>query len=314
MNRRTALASVSSVLFAGCLTESSPGSSDTDMPDTSTPGTTRTTTRGTTATGSPNLQVPDENHCPPFGDNVKRVVCYEDADSETNLLITPSKEQAELPEDIVSFALSNETGGTFTTNYYHWMVWKLVNNEWFYIAPQAVPEPAMMLKSGGSHTWNLTIENSNLEDAINSTGGTEEVTLSGLGNGTYAFGISGWFEGQNYDESVGVATRFELVGDSLSLTPTDDLEEVSRDGDGKYVRAGETTTTYLATRIENSDEETIRKIPEQVIRITPIRNLLASFEEGISRVRLDGRDTYLGEMPQHIEYEGVTYRIETVES
>ncbi|WP_049970330.1 hypothetical protein [Haladaptatus cibarius] len=319
MNRRTVLASVSSVLFAGCLTESSPGGSSTNEPNTLTAGTTQTTqmgettTHGTTTTRSPNLQIPDENHCPPFGDDEKQVICYENADSETNLLMTPSKAQAELPEDTVSFTLSNETGTTFTTNNYDWDVWKQVDSEWFYIAPRAVPEPAMMLKSGGSHTWTLTIDNTNLEDAIGTTGGTEEVTLAGLGGGIYAFGISGWFQGQNYDASVGVATRFELVGDSLSLTPTNDLTEVNRDGDEKHVRASETDVTYRATRVENPDEEPMRKLPEQVIRITPIRNLLASFEDGVSRVRLDGRNTYLGETPQHIEYEGVTYRIETVE-
>ncbi|SIR16969.1 hypothetical protein SAMN05421858_1677 [Haladaptatus litoreus] len=310
MNRRTVLASVSSVLFAGCLTESSPGGSGTDEPDTSTPGMTKTTP-GTTTTGSPDLQIPDENHCPPFGDDEKQVICYEYADSETNLLMTPSKEQAELPDDTVSFTLSNETGATFTTNYYHWMVWKLVDNEWFYIAPQVIPEPAMMLESSGSHTWSLTIDNTNLGSSIEGAQGTEDISLAGLGGGTYAFGISGWFQGQSYDESVGVATRFELVGNSLSLTPTDDLEEVNRDGDEKHVRVGQTDTTYLATRVENPDEEPMRKIPEQVIRITPIRNLLASFEDGVSRVRLDGRNTYLGETPQYIEYEGVAYRIET---
>ncbi|GAA0231095.1 hypothetical protein GCM10009000_053070 [Halobacterium noricense] len=268
----------------------------------------------TTDAPTPDLRIPDENHCPPFDDDVKRVVCYEDADSETNLLMTPSKERAELPNDAISFTLSNETGTRFTTNYYHWRVWKLVDGEWFYIAPRVVPEPAMMLQSGGSHTWNLTIDNATLGGRIDGAQGTEDITLPGVGGGTYAFGISGWFEGQEYDNGTGVATRFELVGDSLSLTPTDDLREVGRDSEEKHVRADETNATYLATRVEKPDGGTVRKIPEQAIRIAPIRNLLASFEDGISQVRLDGRNVYLRETPQHIDYKGAVYKIETVEN
>ncbi|WP_266077684.1 hypothetical protein [Haladaptatus caseinilyticus] len=317
MKRRTVLTSVTSILLAGCLTESSPGGSDTSVAKTSTPGTTqaRRTTAGRAADtpAPPNLETPNENHCPPFDDDVRRVVCYEDVDSETNLLMTPSKQRIGLPKATVSFELTNETGTTFTTNYYAWSVWKYVDSEWFYVGPQMIPEPAMMLESGGSHTWTLTVDNTILGGAIGGAQGTGEITLPGLGGGTYAFGIDGWFRGQKYDNGTGVATRFELVGDSLSLTPTDDLQVVGRDGDEKHVRAGQASTTYLATRVENPNGETIRKIPEQVIRLTRIRNLLASFEDGVSRVRLDGRDTSFGNSTVLIEYEGRTYRIETAE-
>ncbi|WP_435154342.1 hypothetical protein [Haladaptatus sp. DFWS20] len=93
MKRRTVLASVSSVLLAGCLTESSPRSSGTDSPKTSIPGTTManqtrdTTTHGITESPSPNLRIPSKNDCLPFGES--RVVCYQNAAPDTNLLMNP---------------------------------------------------------------------------------------------------------------------------------------------------------------------------------------------------------------------------------
>lgn len=49
----------------------------------------------------------------------------------------------------------------------------------------------MMLELGGSHTWNLTIDNTTLGEAFGRAQGTEEITIHGLGAGTYAFGIDG---------------------------------------------------------------------------------------------------------------------------
>ncbi|WP_458187563.1 hypothetical protein [Haladaptatus sp. NG-WS-4] len=311
MHRRTVLASVGSALLAGCLTDSTPGgagssSTTTTPPKTSTQEPTPTTTSNRT---EPDLQVPSQNHCPPFDDRVQGVVCYENADQETTLLVEPSKERATLQKATLSFTLSNETGATFTTNYYHWNVWKQVDGEWFHVAPRMWPEPAMMLGSGGSHTWNLTVDNSDLGRALSRAEGTENVALAGLGGGTYAFGISGWF--QSHDDGIGVAARFDLDGDPLELTPTDDLEVVGQDGGEKHVRSEHSNTTYVATRIEDSEQDAIRTIPEQVVRMTPLRNLLASFEEGVDSVRLDGRDSYLGDEWQVFEYQGTTYRVET---
>ncbi|WP_435154341.1 hypothetical protein [Haladaptatus sp. DFWS20] len=216
-----------------------------------------------------------------------------------------------MPKATLSFKLSNETGATFGFGPYHWTVWKLVDGQWYRIGPRMAPDLGAILDSGGSYTWNLAIDITNLVRSIDGQQSEQDITLPGLGGGTYAFGIDGLFQGQKYDNGTGAATRFELVGDSLSLTPMDDLQVVSRDGDEKHVRASQANTAYLATRVENPNAETTRKIPEQVIRLTPIRNLLASFEDGVSQVRLDGRDTYFGNSTLLIEYEGSTYRIET---
>ncbi len=310
MNRRTVLASVGTAILAGCLTESSPGGTDSPSSQrSSTPKSTQTEVP-TSKPSDPNLRIPGENHCPKFDDDVKRVVCYQNAGSDTTLLMEPSTEQWNLPKANLSFTLRNETGATFTTNYYNWNVWKQVDSEWVHIAPRVVPEPAMMLESGGTHAWNLTVDNTDLGRAIDRTEGTENVTLDGLGGGgTYAFGISGWFEGENYDESTGVATRFELVGDPLELVPTNDLRVVGTNGGEKHVRTNQSKQTYVATRVESAADAT-RMIPEQVIRLTPLRNMLASFEDGIDRVRLDGRDFPLGNSPNFVEYGGETYRIQ----
>ncbi|WP_227354447.1 hypothetical protein [Haladaptatus salinisoli] len=308
MYRRAVLASVGSVLAAGCLSESTPGG--VGMEPSSTTPTRKTSTRGTPTTATePTLRIPDENRCPPFGD--QRVVCYQNADSDATLLAEPSTERATLPKATLSFTLTNETGATFTTNYYDWSVWKLVDEEWFRIAPRIVPEPATMLDTGNSHAWNVTVDNTDLGRALPRAEGTESVALAGLGGGTYAFGISGWLEGQSYEDGVGVAARFELAGDPLRLAPTDDLTVVGRDGDEKRVRSSSADAVYVATRVEGVESPPIRKIPEQVVRVTPLRNLLASFEDGVRRVRLDGRESAsLGLERRVIEYEGATYRIE----
>jgi hypothetical protein len=320
MNRRRALACVGSAIFAGCLSESTPGGSEPVSTDT-TNGAKSTTNEGTsntnTATGtetpaSPTLEIPSENHCPAFGDS--QVVCSVDADDGTTLQMVPSKASAPLPKADLSFTLRNETGVTFTTNYYDWSAWKRVDGEWFHIAPQVVPEPAMMLESGGSHTWNLTIDNTDLDAVIVLAEGTEDVALAGLGGGTYAFGIRGWFRGQSYENGTAAAARFELVSDALELTPTADLEVVERNGDQKHVRQGDGGNTFVATRIETSDSNPRPMLLEKAIRITPLRNLLASFEPGIRSVRLDAERTgpFLFET-EAIEYEGEIYRITPVD-
>ncbi len=316
MNRRRALACVGSAIFAGCLSESTPGGSE--PPSDTTNGTKTTTDTKTgnanTATGtetpaSPTLEIPSENHCPAFGDS--QVVCSVDADEGTTLQMVASKTSANLPKADLSFTLRNETGVTFTTNYYDWSVWKRVDGEWFHIAPQVVPEPAMMLKSGNSHAWNLTVDNTDLDAAVVGAEGTEDVALAGLGGGTYAFGIGGWFQGQSYENGTAVAARFELSGDPLGLMPTPDLEVVERNGDEKHVRVGDKRRrTMVATRVETPATDAKRMLPEQVVR-SPLRNLLASFEPGVRRVTLDiDRTAIYVSDPQVIEYEGQTYRIE----
>ncbi len=319
MNRRRTLACVGSALLAGCLSRSTSSGSE---PAASTTRTAKhTATKSTTPTtehphphdpetDSPNLDVPSENHCPPFGDDEKQVVCYQDATSGTTLLMKPSKGSVTLPKAALSFTLQNETGTTFTTNYYAWSLWKLVDGKWFQLMPRIVPEPAMMLKSGDTHSWSVTIDNTNLDGSLDPAGGTEDLTLVGLGGGTYAFGIDGWFEGNSYKNGIGVATRFKLVGDELQLTTTDDFEVVSRDGDEKHVReSGKKRGTLVATRVKNSTADAERMLPEQAIR-SPLRNLLASFEPGVRRVTLDvNRTSLVVSKSKLIEYEGQTYRV-----
>ncbi|GKZ12371.1 hypothetical protein [Haladaptatus sp. T7] len=315
MNRRRALACVGSVLLAGCLSESTPGGSD-PAASNATNGTTTTTEQPNTSTGtpaSPTLEIPAENHCPSFGES--RVVCSVDADDGTTLQMVPSKTRVDLPKATVSFTLRNETGATFTTNYYGWSVSKHVDGEWFHIAPQIVPEPAMMLESGDSHTWTLTIDNTDLDAASARSQGTDDIALVGLGGGTYAFGIDGWFQKGGYENAIGVAARFELNGDDLELAPTADLEVVGRNGDEKRVRQGDGGETFVATRIDESEAEDPRRVlPEEAVRLPALRNLLASFESGVERVRLDTEQT--GPFSTDtgvIEYEGETYRITPVD-
>jgi hypothetical protein len=60
--------------------------------------------------------------------------------------------------------------------------------------------------------------------------GTGDVHLQGVGHGTYAFGIDGWFDGGSHERQTLFATRFSLSGGPLELTSTDDVADVRVEG------------------------------------------------------------------------------------
>lgn len=293
MNRRRVLALLGSAATAGCL-GGELGS--------------ETLTSRTTATP------PDE--CPPFGSDVKRVYCSPGADAP--LSFDASGRSGSLPRAEFDFVLTNEASERFEVNFYGWSVWKHVRGEWFRVAPRGSPIPLMYLEPGDSHSWHLTADNADLDRPISRAEGTEEMTVVGLGGGTYAFGIDGWFSDRSNEDKTGVAAHFELVGESLSLDPVG-IDRAERDGDRVLAydepTGNEDPAVYRVTRVEDPPEEPRRMITEQVVRRTMLRNALAHFEPDIREVRLEaGTTSYPAfgvRKPRFVEYEDATYRIET---
>lgn len=315
MRRRQVLAALGAAGVGGCLSGRPSGASDTTSAATSSGSPSTATSTSETTTLSP------QERCPPGGDDVARVVCYDAIDpTEADMYLEPSRDGVELPAGEVSFALANDTDREFTTNFYAWRVWKREAGDWFHVAPRGWPAPAMVMEPGDSHSWTLGVDNTDLDRRIPPASGTEGDTVVGLGGGTYAFGVAGWFADDDHDHQTLFAAGFGVRGDPLPLEPLSRVSVVGRDGGTLTVsdphrRGDDRRATYVATRVADPDGDPRPLITEQVIRDTDLRNALAFFEEGVRQVRLRAYTTttpaFGVQEPEFVAYDGVTYRITT---
>ncbi|PSQ19407.1 hypothetical protein BRD00_01925 [Halobacteriales archaeon QS_8_69_26] len=313
------LAAVGTASVAGC-TASGSGDDTTPTPD---PTSTRDPTTG---------QPPDGNRYPDYGDDVARVVGYEDVDPPTDAVyVEPGSEGVTLPSGEISFTMHNGTHRTFATNFYGWRIdrWE---DGWHHVAPRFVNQPLMHLRPGGSHTWRITVDNTDLRDAekvSGNVGGTTDVTVPALGGGTYAFAADGWFEGDGsttssvpeHERQTAVAARFTVEGPALELSLSDWVTDTARDGDTVTVTPGdrpERESSRPATYVLRRDpdvEDPRTLVTEQVIREWPLRDALAALEPGVETVRVEtttGAYPAFGiHEPVAVEYEGETFGVET---
>lgn len=351
MNRRALLVSLGSVTLAGCTTDGGPADGATRTESESTTG--ASSPEPTTAEPDPpNVGVPPgEASGPPWDDDVKRVVSWTEATEETPVRLTPARSRGSLPTASFEFTLRNDADSRFAFNDYGWSVWKRTGGEWFRVAPQQWPEPLRYLAPEEAHTWTLTVDNSRLDgvpasEASGKSSGSERsertdgnplspaqgrrsVTLVGLGGGTYAFTIDGWFASENYENGLGFAARFELDGDPVELAPTNDVT-ARRDGDTVVVTADaesgddSQTAAFVVRRVdgesgEGGDDGDVRRIiAEQALRDWNLRNTFPFFEDGVETVRLEGRSESAPPFgvaeTGEIEYDGERYRITSEEA
>lgn len=329
MRRRALLSTLGAGLLGGCIADSPGGSDDEPTADRTTAPTTGepSTDEPTTSTPqTPEVGVPaSEAAGPPWGDDVMRVVSWSDVTDETPIAMRPAAQDASLPTATVDVTLRNETAVGLVTNFHHWGLWKRVDGEWFYLAPQYWPEPAMSLDTGESHTWTLSIDNTQLDgDVIQNGGSKDDISLVGLGGGTYAFTTHGNFATEDYEHAHGFAARINLAGDPVELVPTSDATGTTRDGDTVVVEVdrgdagSERRVVYTMQRLSADatvDGEPRRVITEQALRSRVLRDTLSFFEEGVETVRLRDTDTYLNpfgfdaEKPQVVAYAGQRYRL-----
>jgi hypothetical protein len=313
-------------LLAGC-TSGPKESNDTNETDTTTTGDGETTPSGT------NQSVPDlpenttSDACPPF-DGTEQVVCYEAVDPEEVPIVLVPDVQSVQPDQPSEFTLRNQSEQRFETNFYHWQLYKRVDGDWYYIAPQFWPEPLTPLESGDEHTWTVTIETGRVSDGddIKRVEGTESLTIAGLGGGHYAFGTDGWFATSSHEESIALASGFELNADPLQLVPTEAVTETEWDGDTLIARStrgepdGETDQrdTYILERIDDSTTDAEQIIIEQVVRNEQLRDAIAlskkhdasqvhlkEFSRSIPPFRLQDTRTYA--------FQGDRYRVTAIE-
>lgn len=262
MRRRSLLATsiaLGSGLVAGCL-GSPDGSSDT------------TTTTSDSTIG-----------CPRYEDRISEVVCTPDIpDPDATMSMQPASAAGSLPTADFTFTLENRRDSTYQSNFYAWRLQKYVDGTWYHVTPYFWPEPMMQLPPGERHTWELAVDNSDLDRSIPHPQGSESMTVVGLGSGTYSFGVAGRFEGDPEDALTAFLTRFELSGAALDLGPTPDIADRQRDGDRVVLtwRADDgDPRTYRVTRLPSVPGDATRVIPEQAIRIDPLRNALSMFEQ-----------------------------------
>ena len=297
MHRRSLLAASATLgtgLLAGCL-----GSGD----------------GGGTTTAAPSGEV----GCPRYSDRIETVVCTPAlADPEGRMAMRPARSTGTLPETSLSFALRNERDSRFESNFYHWRIQKYVDGRWHHVVPLAWPEPLMYLEPGGSHTWDVAIDNTDLARTLPHPQGSDAVTVAGLGGGTYSFGVEGRFAG-GPEALTAFVTRFELDGPALDLPPTPDVEDRERRGDRVVLtwrRDGGSRVTYRVTALKSVPDDARPVIAEQAVRDDALRNALALFERWTRIVEIRTNRDALS-MQQFgdgdtIAYRDTAYRIEVV--
>lgn len=297
MRRRSLIAALSTLgsgLLAGCLGSTGGG-----------PTTTTSTDGGI--------------DCPRYSDRVETVVCTPDLDDpEAEMAMRPVGASGSLPETDFAFTLANERESAYETNFYAWRLQKHVDGAWFHVAPQLWPEPLMSLDPDDSHTWQLTVDNTDLDRSLPRSQGTDSATVVGLGGGTYSFGVEGRFANDPADTMTAFVTRFDLEGPELTLRPTPGVEDRVRDGDAvrlTWRREEGDPVTYRVTELKSVPDEAVPVIAEQVIREDALRNAIALFERWTRFVEIETSTAALspGAMTEDgtILYRGTAYRIET---
>lgn len=280
-----ALAGAGAASAAGCLDDSELPAANGDPND---------------GTGTPTRTDGGSTGCPDY-DRVERVVCYDDVDPDAvDAILEPSRRSLALGES-VDFPLRNRSERTLQTNFYNWAVHKRVDGAWFHVAPRGHNDPLMTVPPGESHTWTLTLDDGDVESGapVPPAGGTEDVTVTGVGGGHYAFRARGWFEDDGHEQAVAFAATFDLDADPLDLVPTDAIVGTSWDGDTLVAEStrGEPDDEdyrlggYVLERVDELDDGDETLVVEQVVRRDRLRDALAlALDHDADRVRIEEYD------------------------
>lgn len=125
-------------------------------------------------------------------------------DGGPDVSVEASIDEAALPEAEFEIEMTNHGGGEFTTTPTGLLAAKLVDGEPRYIRPFYVmlrDGPAVELLGGDSEVWTVEVDNDEPEFMADS--GSYELSLTGLGPGTYLFG----FEDELYGVDEELAVR-----------------------------------------------------------------------------------------------------------
>lgn len=240
--------------------------------------------------------------------NSEPTAWFHEADATTEVYLHPSAETVETP-DCIEFELVNRSHGELTGNPYRWGLFKLVDGEWFRIAPWGIPVPASTIQPGESRTTELGVfhgESISCADARN---------VGHLGGGRYAY--HGGF-GRDRETR---AALFDLDAPRVAPEPDDDVT-VERDGQEVVVTMPAWNDEDHPPRAELVFERDLgdadrRLIPEQLFRrpMRGFRNALPLFDEGVERVTLRADRHVVGatvdydDLEQRVAYDGETFSV-----
>jgi hypothetical protein len=303
MRRRRALQLTAASLagLAGCAggdgdPTDDPGSDPTDT--TSGTGTDSTGTDGTPHGTLPPGSDPGDYPGFPRNDGVDRVVWARDVDDPSGRVsLAADLESTSLPDVEGAFTLHNRSDRTFSTNFYHWTLYRFEADRWHYVAPRMWPQPLHRLSPGGSHTWEFAASTTAPEPVEGYRASSEaDVDVAPLGGGTYAFAIAGWFETQTatptHEHQTAYAAQFQIDGPDLALEPSSRVRDTTRDGATVSVDArlddpsdAEREATFVLTRTPDADDAR-ELVTEQVYGRWPLRDALAVVEDGVDEVRV----------------------------
>lgn len=242
----------------------------------------------------------------PAFDGDRTVQWYHDADRTTTAFVRPSTERTEL-DGVIDFEMVNHSHETLRCG--HWNLYKLVDGEWYHVAPTGHNDVCHMLGPGGTEHWSLRAFNDESVPCGHDDHGHDSLTQGFLGGGEYAV-VAGY--GSPTDASGALV---ELVGESVTLVPTDDAS-VERDGGTVTVttdRYGDgehpPDATFTLTRTDAAEK---RVIAEQVMNSgrfgsggRGLRNVLAVVRSDVDRVVLRTDEHAFG---SDLREEGATRR------
>lgn len=220
---------------------------------------------------------------------------YHDATPETPAFLQPSAERVDAPA-AVEFTLHNYRTEPLSGNFYDWTLYKQVEDDWYQIAPWAIPVPLTPLAPGDTHTWTLhafagpSVE---CEDAI---------ALGHLGGGRYAFHVN-----MARENGPTHAALFDLNAPDATVTP---MEGATAEQDGDTVTVNVPVKTDRKTGalvVERADSAETRLIAEQVMRRRNrgLRNALPFFESSVEKVSVHTSDDAVDDVLHATETERV---------
>jgi len=250
---------------------------------------------------------------PPTLVGAERMAWFHDAGPETTRYVRPSTESVDLPGTI-EFEFHNRREEPVVGNPLYWRVHKLVDGEWFPIAPWLWPQPATELGPGERNRSTLALFHGEAVDI-------DTRTLGYVGGGTYAYELN-----INAFEPPTFAAMFEVDAPSLTL---DIEEEATVTGDGA------TTEVTLPNHSDRREPATAvitpangtpnrRLLPEQLPRrrFRVLRNSLPLLigEDSRNEVQVRTNQVTVHEVRDYFDGEAVfayqdrTYRVTTVSS
>lgn len=270
-------------LVAGCVTDRPPAGGQ--------PAPTRTPASGDP--GRPSDEAPSPSYTG-FHDDVDQVVGYDQVDPPSApLVLEPSADARSPPDAAYTFVLRNQGDRGFTMNPYGWSIHRWEDGAWWYVAPMGAKVPLHEVAPGEAYSWHVSVTNERVDRPDLTAGGRADIQIRGLGGGTYAVGIDGWWTGEEEGRVV-PAARFRVDADQLTLQPSRAVTEATKAGDTVEVTAenpGEDTTEpalYELTRVDDATDAA-KTITETLLRSWPRRDAFAYTLPAVDRVRLEAR-------------------------